>query len=158
MPHGSKVRGSRGKRSQKQKQHNQQLTRSAEADQSRLQRAIHKSTKLNQAQGSASSSSAAALPADAGETHRGSDSELLQDTTPPGVVHVSVESDSDNISIPSDSEGVDTANTSITFPTPYHKVEKSIAPDGRTITKITVLPTSATTEHTETTTQSTNNI
>ena len=163
MPTNNRTRGCRGKRKQKPPH---TPARPLQEEINRLQQAVDKSTKLNhiaslssQAEGSAHSSSAAALPADAGEAYRGSDSELLQDTTPPGVVHVSVESDSDNISIPSDSEGVDTANTpTTTYPTPYHKVEKSIAPDGRTITKITVLPTSATTEHTETTTQSTNNI
>ena len=150
MPHGNKPRGSRGKRKGKP---THIPARPLEEECRRLQQAIQRSTELyllpclsNQAQGSASSSSAAALPADAGETYRGSDSELLQDTTSPGVVHVSVDSDSDHPF--SDSEP--NTNPTTTYPTPHHKVETTTVPDGRIITKITVLSTSAITEPTET--------
>ena len=149
MPHGgNKSRGSRGKRKQKQ---THIPTRPLEEVQHRLQKAITKSTALNQSQSTAASSNAASLPADAGD--RGSDSELLH--TPAGVIHVSDESDSDGISIPSDSEGVNAEpTTTITYPTPYHKVETTNVPDGRITTKITVLPTTVpSTEHKETTSQ-----
>ena len=64
MPHGSKVRGSRGKRNTKQQHHHQQLTRSADADQHRLIQAIALSTELNK---STAASPNAALPAQAGD-------------------------------------------------------------------------------------------
>ena len=155
MPTNNKARGRRGKRTNKPTHH---PTRPLQEEINRLQQAVDKSTKLNhiaslssQAEGSAHSSSAAALPADAGETYRGSDSELLQDTTPSGVVHVSVDSDSDHPFSPTEPN---TYTPTITYPTPYHKVETTTVPDGRIITKVTVsTSTVQTTESTETTTE-----
>ena len=97
-------RGSRGKRSEKYKQHTQLLSRSAEADQSRLQKAIKRSTELNQLSGASSSIT---LPA-----------EQQEQTTPSGVIPVSIDSDSDQALSPS-GEGLSS--------TPPTGVIKSIA-------------------------------
>ena len=115
MPHGSKVRGKRGKRTNKP---THVPSRPIQQVIHRLGRSAALGTELNrtaclpsQAEDSAGALGAAALPADAGETCRGSDSELLQYTTPAGVVYVSVDSDSDNPStgdpVPSSSHRIE---------------------------------------------------
>ena len=117
MPHGRKVRGGRAKRNQKQQQHHQQLKRSADADRHRLIQAVALSTELNK---STAASPDAALPAEAGDP-----------PVPTGVTQVSLNSDSDNNFSDSDSEPSAYKQTTITYPTPYHRVETTKHPDGR---------------------------
>ena len=139
MPHGRKVRGSRGKRNTKQQHHHQQLTRSAPADQHRLIQAVALSTELNK---STAASPNAALPAEAGDP-----------PVPTGVIQVSLDSDSDHNLSNSDSEPSTYKRTTITYPTPYHRVETTKHPDGRITFHISFVSTicEPTTELQETT-------
>ena len=120
MPNNNRKRGTRGKRSEKHKQHTQLLSRSAEADQSRLQKAIKRSTELNQLSGASSSDYP---PADLQEQPR---TEASGFTAPPadqqekpqtGVTWVSIESDSDHLFSPSaEGSNADTKPVSTAVP------------------------------------------
>ena len=95
MPSSKRQRGVRAKRNKKQQQHKQLFTRSAAADQLRLEKAIERSTNLNSArvsqQALTGASSSITPPADEQER-----------PTPAGVIQVSLDSDSDQALSPSE--------------------------------------------------------
>ena len=133
-----KHRRKRGKRNAAQKETKQQLTRSAEADQARLERAIARSTELFLQR-------CERCPPPASAISEGAEHTLS------GVQLVSLDSDSDISLPPPSDEGVPSqegtgatesassasgpvaSTTTTTTPTPHHTVVETSVSDGRLI-------------------------
>ena len=138
MPTNNKPRGSRGKRKQQTNTHIP--ARPLEEVHKRLQRAITKSTELNQLAVVGRLDQTAYPGASSSDTPPATQQEQPQT----GVIRVSVESDSDHPLSPS-GEGSDTgegtllvgdSNTQNSNPYPDHTVERENRPDGRVVVRV----------------------
>ena len=133
------TRGNRGKRTTKPKE--RESARPAEEQAHRLQQAITKRLVRNPL---LSRSPVEETPFDAGASSSGAPPADSQEHRTTGVVHVSLDSESD-ISLPPSDEGSDTGTTAgitaeastetttTTTPTPYHTVTTTRVSDGRLV-------------------------